>query len=208
MVNLEFGTFSPYDDQIIDRTKIIAKATMGVQSVYVGKVVGDSNEGICVVEWTDEYFNFPTAVDNLVFRMLTEQTTGPVVQGTKIRVTRNDILEGNGNLNNIFGAPAQQFMVAKLKKDEYRAKWETLLQQMRHRLVAPAQPVGRPFASLQGVETPVDFTYFLIAGWQSFLMASTANDLEGSHDKEDKDAAVSIDIKYAEQKLYEAWNCY
>ena len=31
MVNLEFGTFSPYDDQIIDRTKIIAKATMGVQ---------------------------------------------------------------------------------------------------------------------------------------------------------------------------------
>ena len=37
-------------------------------------------------------------------------------------------------------------------------------------------------------------------------MASTANDLEGSHDKEDKNEVVSISIKYAEQMLYEAWN--
>ena len=122
-------------------------------------------------EWTDDFFNFPTTDDNLVFRMLTDSTTGPVVQGTKIQVARNGILEGDGNLKNIFGAPVQQFTIAKLKKDEDRARWETLLQQMRHRLIAPAQPVGRPFASLQGVETPIDFTYFLIAGWQSFLVS-------------------------------------
>ena len=31
MVNLQFCTFSPYDDGILDRSKEFAKATMGVQ---------------------------------------------------------------------------------------------------------------------------------------------------------------------------------